>query len=444
MIRKFTMKKILYTAFLFAFILFLGCSTDSSSSFDPGTGGGDPPDEIPELTDEVEAYEPDIIHDNYVFAIENGGTKSYLLNKAGEKVYEWEFDINLGNDVELMPDGKLLGMFKSENPQITAGGFGGIVRIYGFEGSLLWEYEYNTFDYIAHHDVELLDNGNVLIMVWERIDVTTAQNNGIETTVDIIPEKLIEVNISTNEIVWEWRAWDHIVQESDPGKPNYGVVADNPHLINLNYTAGDVGDITHANGIDVDEVNDLIYLSVNFFDEVWVIDHSTTTAEAASSSGGNYGKGGDLVYRFGNPRAYNNMEGNVLFDRNHFPNLLENGEPGSGNLLIYVNGNSVSQSTVYELDLPDTFNLQPNTNNEPTAIWSFVHPDLYHGRLSGATRLSNGNTLICEGDYGYWEVTPNNEVAWKYNGASATGGNFWRGYAYDKDHPAIIALGLSN
>lgn len=435
------MKKFIFSINLLCLIILFGCSTNSVSESNPNPGVGDNPDPIPDLADEVEVYDPDLIHDNYVFAIENGATKAFLINKAGEKKFEWEFDKRFGNDVELLSDGKILGLFKSENPFITAPGFGGVVQLIGFEGSVLWEYEYNTADYIAHHDVEILSNGNVLILVWERIDVTTAQDNGIETTVDIIPEKLIEVNPSNDEIVWEWRAWDHIIQESDPGKPNYGVVADNPQLINLNYTAGDNGDITHANGIDVDEDNDLIYMSVNFFDEVWVIDHSTTTAEAASSSGGNHGKGGDLIYRFGNPRAYNNSEGNVLFDRNHFPNILEDNEPGAGNLLIYVNGNSISQSTVYEFDLPNPFSLQPNTNNEPIPVWSFTNEDLFYDKLSGAVRLSNGNTLICEGDYGFWEVTPNNEIAWKYNGSE---GNYWRVYAYDKDHPAMIALGLSN
>ncbi|MGB5385042.1 MAG: hypothetical protein WBN19_14385 [Lutimonas sp.] len=55
-------------------------------------------------------------------------------------------------------------------------------------------------------------------------------------------------------------------------------------------------------------------------------------------------------------------------------------------------------------------------------------------------RLKNGNTLICEGDFGYWEVTPNGEVAWKYNGLGDT--SFWRGYAYAKDSEEIKALGL--
>jgi hypothetical protein len=37
---------------------------------------------------------------------------------------------------------------------------------------------------------------------------------------------------------------------------------------------------------------------------LWVIDHQTTTAQAASHTGGRYNKGGDLLYRWGNPQTY--------------------------------------------------------------------------------------------------------------------------------------------
>jgi hypothetical protein len=215
-----------------------------------------------------------------------------------------------------------------------------------------------------------------------------------------------------------------------------------PQRIDHSYTnAEDLGgDIMHANGIDYDATKDVIYISVNFYSEIWVIDHSTTIAEAADTSGGNYNKGGDLLYRFGNPEAYQNTSGERRFYNNHFPNLLEGNEPGSGNLLVYVNKgeNNLEQSTVYELDMPSTFNLQPNVDNEPAVIWSFTDPTMYHARISGAVRLSNGNTLICEGDYGFWEITTNGEVAWKYAGAT----NYWRAYGYDLDFPGLVPLNL--
>ena len=194
----------------------------------------------------------------------------------------------------------------------------------------------------------------------------------------------------------------------------------------------------HANGFDYDDDKDVIYLSINFFNEVWVIDHSTSFAEAATSSGGNYGSGGNILYRFGNPLAYNNTAGEVRNDRNHFPNLLENGVPGEGNMLLYVNGKTSGISTVYELEMPDSFTLIPNADNEPNVVWSYTNPAIFSGKISGAVRLNNGNTLICEGDFGFWEITPAKDIVWRYNG----GVNFWRCYDYEIADPALSGLGL--
>ncbi|MCK8480833.1 aryl-sulfate sulfotransferase [Psychroserpens algicola] len=391
------------------------------------------------LTDNIEVYVANLIDDSYTFAIENGGTASYLIDKAGNKIKEWSFDTSLGNDLELLPDGKLLGIFKSSSPAFSFGGYGGIVRIINSDGSVDWEFEYADENHISHHDVELLPNGNVLFIVWEKIDADEAQANGVNTVGPIYPEALVEVNPLTDEIVWEWHSFDHIIQDQDDTALHFGNVSANPQLIDINYDVIDNGDIMHANGIDYDAEKDIIYLSVNYYSEIWVIDHSTTTAEAATNSGGNYNKGGNLLYRFGNPSAYKNTEGTRLFFNNHFPNLLEDGEPGEGNVLVYMNGSDSGQSVVYELSMPENYNLTPNTNNEPGIVWSYTDADLFHGRISGAVRLKNGNTLITEGDYGFWEVTTDGEIAWKYNG---NGTNFWRSYAYDIDDQEIIDLNL--
>ena len=46
------------------------------------------------------------------------------------------------------------------------------------------------------------------------------------------------------------------------------------------------------NSVAYDEKLDQIVLSVRGFNEIWVIDHSTTTAEARTHSGGRQGMGG--------------------------------------------------------------------------------------------------------------------------------------------------------
>ena len=421
------MKNLLFA--LTGVLVFFACSDDE----------GTPP---PELTENIITYEPSIMQqDHLVLVIENGQTASYLVNKEGERKFTWDFPRKLGNDMNLLDDGRVLAIFKSDDPTIMFGGWGGVTGLVDKESNITWEYEVNTTHEIAHHDVEMLPSGNVLIMIWEKIDMAEAQAAGAKVTTDIVVEKLIEVNPANDEIVWQWRSWDHIIQDKDDGFPNFGSVSDNPQLLDINYINEANGDIMHANGIDYDAANDVIYLSVNFWHEVWAIDHSTTTQEAAGSTGGNFGKGGDIIYRFGNPLAYQNTQGTVLFDRNHHPNLIPSGHPGAGNMIIYVNGNSVLQSTIYELDIPDILSLTPNADNEPAVVWSYTDPELFSGRTSGVVRQSNGNTLICESDYGYWEVTPDGEIAWQYT--ELVDPFFWRGYSIDHDHPAVEALGIT-
>ena len=68
-----------------------------------------------------------------------------------------------------------------------------------------------------------------------------------------------------------------------------------------------------------------------------------------------------------------------------------------------------------------------------------LQAELFFGKISGAVRLSNGNTLICEGDFGYWEVTPEGEVVWKYGSET----NVWRGYGIEANDPRLNLLPLN-
>ena len=432
------MKK--YFLLIISFLVLLSCSNNDDSNVEGEIPDSDNPVSEEETAEEVEVYNADLVHDNLTLIMENGGTTASLITKKGNPLHEWEFDLSLGNDLELLDNGQLLGMFKIPDPAFTLGGYGGVIRFINPDNSVAWEYTCSTENEICHHDVELLPNGNLLFMVWEKITVEEANSKGIVTTVPIYPEKLIEINKDSRQIVWQWRSWEHLIQDTDENLPSYGVVAENPNKINFNYNLPDDGDVTHANGIDYDPVKDVIFVSVNALSEVWVVDHSTSTLEAMQSTGGSYGKGGDLIYRFGNPEVYNNAQGERRFFNNHYPNFLQNDEIGAGNLLIYNNGTNLEQSTAYELAMPADYKLVANADNEPEVVWSFTDPDMFYGKLSGVTRLSNGNTMICEGDYGYWEVTTAGEVVWKYNGKQPT---YWRGYSYDLEDEAVLNLGLS-
>lgn len=377
------------------------------------------------------------VDDNYVLVNDASSNSAYLMDKRSKKLFDFNLnDKRIGNDVQLLPDGKLLAMLEADEPTIKIGGFGGIIQLLGTDGTVEWTYEYSSEDYIAHHDAELLPNGNIIFQIWERKTAQESSENGYSLEVDVFPDGILEIDPTSDEIVWEWHAWDHIIQDHDETKSNYGVIGENPHRIDVNYITDEKGDIMHANGISYDANKDIIYLSANFFSEVWVIDHSTTTEEAASSEGGNYGKGGDLIYRFGNPKAYDNPAGTVRFDHNHYPNLLTGEDEGK--MLIFSNGFEAGKSTVYELKLPSSFELLANTDNEPQVLWSFTHDSLHSPKVSGAVKLPNGNRLITEGDFGYWEVTEEGQVVWRFKGT----GFFWRGYHIGKNSEIIDQLGL--
>ena len=405
----------------------------------------DPVIEEPDFTPEgiVEVFNADKVDDNYILVNEAGANRVYLMNKEARLLYEWTLTNNIGNDVYLLPNGNLMASLESDDPQIKLGGKGGRLQMVAPDGTLEWDFIYSSLAGETHHESELLPNGNVIAMVWQRLTTAEATQAGYMLEEDVFPESIIEINPATDEIVWEWHSWDHLIQDHDATKDNYGLVWEHPELIDLNYVPRtralpDVkGDIMHANAITFDAVNDVILLSANFFSEVWAIDHSTSTEEAAGHSGGNYGKGGDLIYRFGNPETYQNSAGTRLFYNNHFPNLLKGEDLGK--LLIFSNGNGFDQSTVFELELPSVYALQVDTNNEPKVTWSFTDPDLYSSKVSGADPLPNGNILITEGDFGFWEVTREKEVVWKF---SSPDGFFWRAYHYSKDAPEIKLLGL--
>lgn len=453
------LNRIFRLTYFFLFLIFIAllqsCSGDETFEIDTDTVTPTTPpeetvneeeeqEEIKDFTPEgkVQVLNSDKVDDNYILINNAGTNRVYLIDKEARLLHEWKLTNNIGNDVYLLPNGKLLACLESDNPFFTFGGQGGQLQLINPDGTVDWQFIHSTIDSETHHDAELLPNGNILAMVWERHTAEEAYQSGFMIEAEVYTEAIIEVDPVENEIVWSWHSWDHLIQDYDDAKDNFGSVSDHPELIDINYVyktqpdAAEKGDIMHANGIAYDEINDAILLSINFFSEVWIIDHSTTTEEASKNSGGNYNKGGDLLYRFGNPEAYQNNFGERLFHNNHFPNILK-GE-NQGKLLIFSNGNDKEQSTVFEMILPQEYSLKANTNNELKISWSFTDSNLHASRVSGAVRLPNGNTMITEGDFGIWEVTKEGEVVWKFN----ADGFFWRAYHYNKDAPEILSLDL--
>jgi hypothetical protein len=356
---------------------------------------------------------------------------TYLRESNGALNHTWSSSYLPGVMVRWLGDGMMLRTIRVGVGPYDGGGAGGGVQKVEWDETVVWDYRYNTNGDLSHHDVSVLPNGNVLLIAWEtktRVEAIAAgRNPSYVSGQEFMPDHIIEVQPTgptSGTIVWEWHVWDHLIQDYDSSKPNYGMVTNHPELVDVNYPAEPQIDWMHSNSIDYNEQYDQIMISVLHFNEIWVIDHSTTTAEAASHAGGNSGKGGDLLYRWGNPEAYDRGTSNdkKLFQQ-HDATWIDEGYPGEGNILIFNNGVGRSYSTVEEIVPPINTNgsyiLVPSSAYGPTApTWSYnPTPKFYASHLSGATRLASGNTLVCNGEIGkIWEVTPDGATVWQYTG----------------------------
>lgn len=367
----------------------------------------------------------------------------FLMDNCGRKVNEWTDDASWrpGNSAYLLEDGRLVKAKRSSSitgDRIWAGGGGAIIEIRGWDNTLQWRFELNDSLFRLHHDFVVMPNGNILMISWELKNLAESIAAGRDTSLldedEIWSEYLLEVRpigADSFEVVWEWHAWDHLIQDYDSTKANYGVVADHPELINLNHTGvgGGEADWLHFNSLDYnDELNQLL-ISCPEFNEIWIIDHSTTTAQAATSSGGFSGVGGDLMFRWGNPMTYGNGDSTDIqlgyqHDAHWMDVGLNNSNPDFGKIILFNNRIGADFSTVITLQPDfDTYEWEYRTQSngqfrpaQPASVYTRTPAqDMYSNILSSAQRLQNGNTLICVGRPGYsFEVTPSGQVVWEY------------------------------
>jgi hypothetical protein len=235
---------------------------------------------------------------------------TYLIDSNGTVNHTWPSGYNPGLAALWLGNGTILRTIQVGIGPVAGGAGGGVQKV-EWDGTITWDFRYDTNQHLSHHDIEVLPNGDILLIAWEektRTEVIAAgRNPDYVLSQGLMPDHIVEVQqtgLTTGNIVWEWHVWDHLIQDYDPSKENYGVVEDHPELIDINYVTSTEDDWMHTNSIDYNEGFDQILISVHNFGEVWVIDHSTTTEEAAGHTGGNSGKGGDILFRWGNPNAY--------------------------------------------------------------------------------------------------------------------------------------------
>jgi hypothetical protein len=441
----------------------------------------------------------EIATEGYVLFSPYTGTTTFLMDKNGMVVHEWKGELSATLNGYLLENGHLIRMERDVDfPVFAAGGLGGRLREYDWDGNLVWDFEYANEKEVMHHDLEVLPNGNILAIAYELITPEQALAAGKDpntiSKAGIWPDKIIEIKPIKpfgGEIVWEWHMWDHLIQDFDASKSNYGVISEHPERIDVNikndfdfpplppedvqhmkdagiltanFTSDNLtSDISHANAVVYNPELDQIAISIKHFGEVYIIDHSTTTEEAKGNTGGKWGRGGDLLYRWGNPANYGRgTEADRKLFNQHDLKWIRADYPGGNNFLVFNNdipdpdnkmpsplgAMMATRSADPEVSIADIgnystineFSLPINEKGgyiipDDVAIgssemaWEYMAPDkysFYSPIMSCAQRLKNGNTLITQGINGrIFEVTPEKEIVWEY----------WNPYKFDYELP---------
>lgn len=393
-------------------------------------------------------------YEGYTLVPVGQSSQTLLLSHDGRVVHTWPSEYLPADAVYFIPQNNILLRTNNigtsammEGPTLPY--WNGRLEMLDWDGTVLWHFEYASERYIGHHDFEYLpETGNILMIAYDRHYADELLAIGFNP--DLMPssnelwtEKIIEIDPTTNEIVWEWRVWDHLIQDYDPTLPNYEAVADNPQKININFVDRDLNaDWLHMNTVSYNPVRGEIVLSNKGTNEIWIIKHGTSTEEAR-------GPAGDLLFRWGNPEAHDAGDDThqQLYGQ-HDPRWIPLEYPGGGNLLLFDNGSlERPYSRVIELSPPlDEFGNYIMEPGQPTTVdiaWSYIGdpPDTFFSPIvSAAQRQPNGNTLITSGARGrLFEVTPSGEIVWEYY--LPAGSRVFRALRYDPDVFADLDTG---
>ena len=309
-------------------------------------------------------YEPERSFGGVTLYTTIGADRTRLIDMDGNVVHQWSAPAPARPFYGFLKDnGNLLVRCYDDTEPWTGGGYGGVLVELDWDGNVLWRYD----NPVIHHDHIVLKNGNIMLIGWE--ELTAEQEARVRGgrkrpgTPDhkMLGDFLIEIN-AAGEVVWEWHGYDKL----DPAQE---VIEGN----------GMRGEWTHCNGV-TELLNGDICISFRQTSQIIFISKET----------------GDVYWRFG-PGELSHQ---------HNPTQLDN-----GNLLIFDNGETREQGGVYSR----VVELDPNSRE---IVWQFRgDPGLsfFSTGISGAQRLPNGNTAICDGRTGrLFEVTTEGDVVWEY------------------------------
>jgi hypothetical protein len=389
--------------------------------------------------------------DGYALYNAQNSNTAYLIDKDANIAYSWSCPAPANYAIALKDNGNIVRGVRYPSNALNGAAIGGMVHEIDSNNQVVWEFVYSSTTYCSHHDICLMPNGNVLLIAWEVKSISELTQAGFaNANTSRWPTHIVEVqqNGTGGQIIWEWHMWDHMIQDHDPSKLNYGVVANHPELMDVNSVSfgggpgggggPSGGDWFHVNGLDYNPQLDQIVFSSRFLSEIFIIDHSTTTAEAAGHTGGNAGKGGDFLYRWGNPSNYGVNVNQTIASAVHDPRWIPAGRPNAGYIQFFNNvGGSGGSSVVDAINPPlngYNYTLQPGQAYGPSSE-DWRHSCIVsHNGQSASDRMTNGNTFVNVSNQYMYEVDSNGTQVWAYPEGPA------KAFRYECSHPGITAL----
>lgn len=343
----------------------------------------------------------------------------YLIDNCGRMVKTWHFNDQPALTTYLLENGNVLLAGKDS------------LEIRDWNDNQVWSYATTDNGIRQHHDIQPLPNGNVLCIVSDPKTEAELLDAGRDPALLATPfrmDRLVELQpVGAHDalIVWEWRFWDHLIQDFDNTKNNFGIVADHPELINLNFDHGYDDDWSHLNSVDYDATLDQVLISSRNMCEIYIIDHSTTTQEAASHTGGNSGMGGDIIWRWGNPQVYRpNQLNTQRFQYQHDAKIIRDGSVNDGKISVFNNGGDLSGnfSSIALLEpVRNGFSYTMGTegylpdNVEHSWNGDLISPVINSNKKCGVQYFPNGHKLVCDTQLGrFIELDENDSIIWIY------------------------------
>ncbi len=331
-----------------------------------------------------------------LFAPQSGDGKVYLIDLDGDVVHTWQMPYAPGNYGYLTDRGTLFyngktvedsARFISKQPWK-----GGAALEADWNGSVLWEVRHPDH----HHDGIRLRNGNVLLLCLAKLPAELVPKvkggmPGTEHNGEMYGDYLVEMT-TDGKAVGEWPTWEHL----------------DPELDCIMAVQERREEWMHGNGL-AELPNGDVVVSFRAISTVIIIDRRTEK----------------IIWKLGGPPL----------SGQHAPVPLAN-----GNLLLFDNG-------PHRLDHPMPFSRVIEVElASKQIVWKYQEKrecEFFSPRISNAQRLPNGNTLICEGDFGrLFEVTADSELVWEfvnpYFGQGPTGLNnrVFRAYRYSEEEIA--------